>query len=577
MAESEAGSILQGFRLHYQQFQEAVHIANAHDNPDVFVFQMLGDDLQTFSEIAAENEHVFLDPNEYRQLQENLQLMILDIRVMRERAEEATHHGAPPLIQYVSTGGRGRPSIQINPAFLAWAYTERSESGIAHFLGISRSTVRRLLLDYGIAQPGEDPFDREGHEEADVEHNEDDSLPEAQVDGSEEFDFLALPEVDPEPEGPQPSSRLSNMSDNDLDNTLLGLRVHYPRAGIKTLQGMLRSMGHRVPYHRIRHALLRIDPVHRVFERIIIRRRRYRVPGPNYLWHHDGHHSLIRWGIIIHAFIDGYSRVITGIRASNNNTAATVLLLFLVAAHLYGVPSRLRGDHGGENVWVAALMEHIHGRGRGSYIWGRSVHNVRIERLWVDVRAQITATWEERFTELELQLGMDINNQNHVWLLQLLFIPIMNEDMEFWRESWNNHDISVRNGSGPSRSPNNMFGFDMFTSGFRGTSLQNHPLSEEELEVFGIDWEGLHDDVLLKSLRGNYSSDGVTSWIGQRGPPPELSEVVVEPPPCSLSEEEVCSLLIHVSGLPKTPHKEDVHRLWIAALVYARQLRSDLF
>ncbi|KAF8127790.1 hypothetical protein K438DRAFT_1488092, partial [Mycena galopus ATCC 62051] len=41
--------------------------------------------------------------------------------------------------------------------------------------------------------------------------------------------------------------------------------------------------------------------------------------------------GLIRWGIVIHGFIDGYSRLITGLRASDNNTADTVLELFLDA------------------------------------------------------------------------------------------------------------------------------------------------------------------------------------------------------------------------------------------------------
>ncbi|KAF8173207.1 hypothetical protein K438DRAFT_1426206, partial [Mycena galopus ATCC 62051] len=41
--------------------------------------------------------------------------------------------------------------------------------------------------------------------------------------------------------------------------------------------------------------------------------------------------GLIRWGIVIHGFIDGYSRLITGLRASDNNTADTVLELFLNA------------------------------------------------------------------------------------------------------------------------------------------------------------------------------------------------------------------------------------------------------
>ena len=57
---------------------------------------------------------------------------------------------------------------------------------------------------------------------------------------------------------------------------------------------------------------------------------------------------------MIHGFIDGYSRCITGLRASNNNTGQTVLSVFLQAAEEYGVPNRLRGDHGVENILVAA-------------------------------------------------------------------------------------------------------------------------------------------------------------------------------------------------------------------------------
>ena len=81
--------------------------------------------------------------------------------------------------------------------------------------------------------------------------------------------------------------------------------------------------------------------------------------------------GLICWGIVIHGFIDRYSCLITGLHASNNNRGNTVLDLFMQAAQVYGVPSRLRGDHGTENINVATWMEEHHGTRRGSYIWGR--------------------------------------------------------------------------------------------------------------------------------------------------------------------------------------------------------------
>lgn len=74
---------------------------------------------------------------------------------------------------------------------------------------------------------------------------------------------------------------------------------------------------------------------------------------------------------MIHGFIDGYSRLITGLRASDNNLAQTVMDVFWAAAQVYGVPSRMRGDHGVENLILAAFMESARGTRRGSYIWGR--------------------------------------------------------------------------------------------------------------------------------------------------------------------------------------------------------------
>lgn len=93
----------------------------------------------------------------------------------------------------------------------------------------------------------------------------------------------------------------------------------------------------------------------------------YRVP--TWLTAHTP--GLIRWRVVIHAFVDGYSRLVTGIQANDNNRASTVFDLFHSAIQAHGIPSRVRGDHGVENLEVAAFMEHNFGAERGSYIWGR--------------------------------------------------------------------------------------------------------------------------------------------------------------------------------------------------------------
>ena len=90
------------------------------------------------------------------------------------------------------------------------------------------------------------------------------------------------------------------------------------------------------------------------------------------------------WQLVIHAGIDGYSRLPVYCYCSTNNRADTVLSLFQDAVNRYGMPSRVRCDRGGENVGVAMFMLENRGCGRSFVIAGRSVHNHRIERWWRD-------------------------------------------------------------------------------------------------------------------------------------------------------------------------------------------------
>lgn len=205
------------------------------------------------------------------------------------------------------------------------------------------------------------------------------------------------------------------------------------------------------------------------------------------------------------------------------------------------------------------------------------MHNVRIERLWVDVTAQIGATWATVFVLLELHHGLNINNTFHIWLLHYLFLHQINQQLRFFMEAWNQHQLQIRDG--PNRSPADMFGFDMFVLGVRGTDPEELT-SDAELEAYGVDWEGLHDDTLLESRQDNNPEDeGSTSWIGRIGPPPaeQLNEVAVEPPTGPFSTGEMQEMEATLGHLAGAVDDAAVANLWTQALIIARQMHPALF
>jgi hypothetical protein len=62
------------------------------------------------------------------------------------------------------------------------------------------------------------------------------------------------------------------------------------------------------------------------------------------------------------------------LEASTNHEASTVLDVFVKACEEYGIPSRVHGDRGGENIEVSVSMMMKRGVRRASFIWGSYVY-----------------------------------------------------------------------------------------------------------------------------------------------------------------------------------------------------------
>ena len=84
--------------------------------------------------------------------------------------------------------------------------------------------------------------------------------------------------------------------------------MDHPNDGERLLIGHLAARGIIVQRVRVCASIHRVDPENTAIRRSVTIRRSYHVQGPNSLWHVDGNHKLVRWRLVIHGGIYGYSR-----------------------------------------------------------------------------------------------------------------------------------------------------------------------------------------------------------------------------------------------------------------------------
>jgi hypothetical protein len=184
--------------------------------------------------------------------------------------EAQTASADPPdsnslTIVHHAHAARGRPRIEIDPYILQYAMELRPNTAIATLFGCSARTVRRRALDHRLVNPSP-PV----------------STLINQQDGTQTIRYTPF------------TPTMTILSDQELDRIMGGILETFPSFGRQMIMGQFRLYGLRVSRQRLRDSYIRVVGPPPEFGGRRIKRRVYRVAGPNALSHHDGWHGMCR-------------------------------------------------------------------------------------------------------------------------------------------------------------------------------------------------------------------------------------------------------------------------------------------
>ena len=178
-------------------------------------------------------------------------------------------------------------------------------------------------------------------------------------------------------------------------------------------------------------------------------RREYYAPGPNWIYHVDGHDKLKRYGFAVYGGMDGFSRKIVWLYiATTNNNPEVIAYYYLKSIEKFGFTATLiRADNGTE----ACIMEDCHKflrykhsddfAGINSFLRGKSTHNQRIESYWRQFREKVGDFYINLFRSMEHENNLDVKSKLHIECLRFCFGELIQQEILWAKKEWNEHRV----------------------------------------------------------------------------------------------------------------------------------------
>jgi len=151
--------------------------------------------------------------------------------------------------------------------------------------------------------------------------------------------------------------------------------------------------------------------------------------------------KLAKWGIKIHAGIDGGTHFVLWARAAMDKQQTTIYDAYADAVRKYGRPLRVRSDFAAEHNLVEADMR----RGRPNifrpFLRGSSVHNQRIEHFWRQVWTHLIFYYKHLLTLMGRHGFLNLVNPIQRASMVAVFLPAIQQELANFVATWNVHRV----------------------------------------------------------------------------------------------------------------------------------------